>query len=189
MALFKRLEEELSSVPGVTGVAAPLVPLLAGSNWGNGVSVEGFKRGPDTDDGSRYNEMSPGYFRTLGIPLMAGREFTAADAARQDKGRHRQRGIREEVQSRSQRRRQAHGRRDEENEGKLDTEIVGFVQRREIQRSEAEIPPLFFRPYRQTRRAGLDDLLRADVARTRRAPRGASHESWRGSTRTCRSKT
>ena len=65
----------------MTGVAAASVPLLAGNNWGSDVSVEGFKRDPDTDSNARYNQVSAGYFRTLGIPLMAGREFTTADTA------------------------------------------------------------------------------------------------------------
>ena len=51
--LFERLEEELRATPGVTGVTVALVPLLAGSNWGNDVSVQGFQAGPDIDSNSR----------------------------------------------------------------------------------------------------------------------------------------
>src|SRR6185436_11420413 len=74
-ALFARVEEAFSGTPGVTGIAGAMVPLLAGSNWGTDVSVEGFKKGPDTDANSNFNEISSGYFRTLGVPLLSGREF------------------------------------------------------------------------------------------------------------------
>ncbi len=66
-ALFERLEEEVTAVPGVSGVTAGLVPLLAGSSWGTDVDVEGFEEGPDTDDNANYNEAGPAYFRTLGV--------------------------------------------------------------------------------------------------------------------------
>ncbi len=68
-ALFARAEDALAAVPGVSAVSAATVPLLAGSNWGNNVSVQGFAKGPDTDANSRFNEVGPGYFRTLGEPL------------------------------------------------------------------------------------------------------------------------
>jgi hypothetical protein len=68
--LFERLEDELAMAPGVIGVTAGRVPLLAGDNWGSSVSVEGFRAGPDTNTDSRYNEIGPDYFRVLGIPLM-----------------------------------------------------------------------------------------------------------------------
>src|SRR5262249_34436240 len=76
---FQRLEEELRAAPGVTAVTVSSVPLLAGHNLARGVAVEGFKAGPDTDSNSRYNRVGPGYFSVLGIPLIAGREFTDAD--------------------------------------------------------------------------------------------------------------
>jgi len=76
---FEQVEDRLAALPGVTSATNALVPVLAGNNWGNDVSVEGYPAGPDTDMNSRYNEIGPGYFRTLGVPLLAGREFTRAD--------------------------------------------------------------------------------------------------------------
>jgi predicted permease len=76
---FARVEEELGALPSVTAVSAGMVPLLSGSNWGSDVSVQGFKKGPDVDANARFNEVGPGYFRTLGIPLLSGREFTRSD--------------------------------------------------------------------------------------------------------------
>src|SRR6185295_9437320 len=78
-----RAEQEIAAMPGVTGVTVGLVPVLAGNNWGNSVRVQGFPGGPDVDAGSRFNMIGPDYFKTLGIRLLAGREFTTAD----DEGR------------------------------------------------------------------------------------------------------
>src|SRR5690348_12083134 len=77
---FARLHERLAALPGVTNVTEALLPVV-GSNWGSEVSVEGFKKGPDTNANSRFNEIGPGYFTTVGVQLLRGREFTASDEA------------------------------------------------------------------------------------------------------------
>jgi hypothetical protein len=76
---FRRLEDELRAAPGVTAVTVSNVAILAGHNRQRDVAVQGFKAGPDTDSNSHYNKVGPGYFSALGIPLIAGREFTDAD--------------------------------------------------------------------------------------------------------------
>ena len=45
------------------------------------VEVDGYQVPPDQQPTVEYNEVSPAYFRTLGIPLVSGREFTPADDA------------------------------------------------------------------------------------------------------------
>lgn len=79
LQLYGQVEEALAAIPGVNGVSSSSVPLLAGSNWGNSVHVQGFPSGPDVDNNSRFNEIGAGYFATLGVPLLSGREFTIAD--------------------------------------------------------------------------------------------------------------
>lgn len=77
----RRLEEELKSLPGVTGVTSSMVGLLAGNDWGNDVRVQGFECGPDTDCNAVYSEVGPEFFTTLGVRMVAGRDFTESDIA------------------------------------------------------------------------------------------------------------
>ena len=79
-ALFDRVEEELGAVPGVVSVTASTVPILSNSNWHNNITVEGFDPEPDADTSVSVARVSADYFRTLGIPVLAGRELTRADA-------------------------------------------------------------------------------------------------------------
>ena len=160
--LFERLEDELGVLPGVTGVTASRVPLLAGSNWGSRVRVEGFDAGPDTDTSSRYNEVGPGYFGTLGIPLMSGREFTPSDVDDAPKVAV----VNEQFARKFELGRDAVGKwmatggRDAE----LDIQIVGVARNAKYSEVKGEIPPLFFRPYRQNDALGaLNFYVRGPV--------------------------
>ncbi|MCP5110151.1 MAG: FtsX-like permease family protein [bacterium] len=78
-ALYERVEAEMAAIPGVRGVASSSIRLIAGNNWGSDVTVEGYPRGPDVDNNSRYTRVGPGFFSKMGIPLIAGREFTERD--------------------------------------------------------------------------------------------------------------
>ena len=42
-AFFERVEAEVAAFPGARSVAAALVPLIAGNNWGNDVKIAGQK--------------------------------------------------------------------------------------------------------------------------------------------------
>jgi putative ABC transport system permease protein len=145
---FQRLEDELGAMPGVTGVTDSIVALLGGNNWGNNVTVEGFQAGPDTDTNSRYNEIGTDYFRTFGIPLIAGREFTRADA----KDAAKVVIVNEAFAKKFNLGRDAVGKRMASSTGnavKLNLEIVGLVPNVKYSEVKQEIPPVFYRPYRQ----------------------------------------
>jgi predicted permease len=153
-ALFERVEDELIALPGVTSVTASLVPLLGGSNWGSSVSVQGFQAGPDTDTHSNYNEIGPDYFRTIGVPLLAGREFSRADSL--DAGKVAI--VNETFARKFNLGRDAVGKYISEGVGnnvKLDTQIVALVKDAKYSEVKDEVPPLFYRPYRQNARLGF----------------------------------
>ena len=147
-ALFERVEDELAALPGVTGVAASLVPVLSGSNWGSSVSVQGFEAGPDTDTQANYSEVSPGFFQTLGVTFLAGRDFTRADALETGKVAI----VNETFAKKFNLGRDAVGKRMAQGIGPtttLDIEIVGLVADAKYSEVKDAIPPLFYIPYRQ----------------------------------------
>jgi predicted permease len=153
MALFSRMEEELAALPGVTGVTASMIPILAGSSSGTGVTVEGFETTPDTDIGARYNEVGPGYFGTMGAQLLRGREFAASDLAGAPKV-----AIVNEAFARKFNlgtdpvgKHMATGGRNRP----LDTEIVGYVRDAKYSQVRDQVPPMFVTPYRQDSTVGF----------------------------------
>jgi putative ABC transport system permease protein len=145
--LFERVEEELRALPGVTDVSGSLVQILASSNWGWDLSVEGFDAGPDTDTNARYNEVGPGYFRTLGIPLIAGRDFTRADALDAPKVAI----VNQAFARKFNLGRDVIGKRIGDRGERPDIEIIGLVRDAKYSEVKGEIPPQFFRPYRQNK--------------------------------------
>jgi predicted permease len=148
--LFQRLEDELRAAPGVAAVTMSNVPLLAGTNRSRGVAVQGFKAGPDTDSGSRYNRVGPGYFSALGIPLIAGREFTAADTVNSAKVAlvnqtfAKKFGLGNDAVGKLMGWAPGKGYRSD-----LDTTIVGVVEDAKYSEVKQTVPPQFFVPYRQ----------------------------------------
>jgi predicted permease len=147
--LFERMEEELRSVPGVGSVTTALVGLLSGNSWGTDVVVEGFESGPDVDDNARFNKVGPGFFASMGMPLMAGRDFTPADR----EGAPKVAIVNEAfVEKFGLDPRQTVGKfmGGVSGEGEeLDTEIIGLVRDAKYNNVKDEAPALFFTPYRQ----------------------------------------
>lgn len=152
--LFERIEDEVAAVPGVTSMTVAIVPVLAGDNWGNSLVVEGFEAGPDTNTNASFNAVSPGYFKTMGIPLIAGREFTRADAATAPKVAI----VNQAFVKKFNLGADPIGKHFGEGGGpgsKPDTEIVGIVQDAKYSDVKRAVPPQYFLPYRQQPRLGF----------------------------------
>jgi predicted permease len=78
-ALFDRIEEEVAARPGITSVASSFLTLLANNSTNRDVRTPGFEPSPGTRPIAHFNGVSPGFFATLDIPLLAGRDFRDAD--------------------------------------------------------------------------------------------------------------
>jgi len=78
--IFRRLRAEAAGIPGVQSVAlADWVPLGFEDGSGTGVELPGYQPRPGESMASRLGFVSPDFFKTLGIPLISGREFRDGD--------------------------------------------------------------------------------------------------------------
>jgi len=79
MAFFRDLNRNLSSVAGVQSAALATNAILSHEEWDSTVNVEGYTSKPGEDMNPNFNAVSPGYFATLGVPLVEGRDFDERD--------------------------------------------------------------------------------------------------------------
>jgi predicted permease len=151
MQLFEDLERELAAQPGVTSVASSMVPLISFAMWGDKVKIEGRDPGPAADALANSNQVSDGFFRTLAIPLLTGRPFTAADGL----GAPPVALVNESFVRKFRLEDGAVGKRFtvEQNPG-LSLEIVGVVADAKYASVKAETPPQFIMPRRQYENLG-----------------------------------
>jgi putative ABC transport system permease protein len=70
----------MRSTPGVSSAAFARLGLLWGGGWSESLTVEGYRAAEDEVIEPWCNAVSPGYFETMGIPLLLGRDFRESDA-------------------------------------------------------------------------------------------------------------
>ncbi|MDE3196488.1 MAG: ABC transporter permease, partial [Acidobacteriota bacterium] len=76
---YDELLDRLRAVPGVRSAGLASVALLHGDEWDSTTQVEGHPAADGEDMQAFMNSISPGYFETMGIPLIAGRDFNRRD--------------------------------------------------------------------------------------------------------------
>jgi predicted permease len=79
VAFQQRLTDEIGAVPGVAAAAAATHIPLSGDSWWHLFRVT--SRAGGERQGSRFTYVSPGYFKTLRIPILSGRDFQPFDSA------------------------------------------------------------------------------------------------------------
>ncbi len=80
-SLYTQVEDAARALPGVTSVALTNFTPLSGGGLPSPVEIPGRAPDPLRDPRVWFMTVSPGYFRTMRIPVRAGREFTEADLA------------------------------------------------------------------------------------------------------------
>jgi predicted permease len=160
LQFFERLQERLAAIPGVTSATASRVPAIAGSASSGNMTVEGFTAAGDSDSQSSLNEIGPDYFRTLGVALVAGREFTVADRA----GAPKVAIVNEAFAKHFIGNRHPLGVgvfRGGGNNVKFDTLIVGVVKDAKYSSMKESPPPVYYTPFAQSpRQRGMNFYVR-----------------------------
>jgi predicted permease len=69
------LLDRVRAIAGVESAAETFIVPVSGSGWNNNLVVDGKRK----DDNVNMNNISPGYFKTMGTPLIGGRDFDERD--------------------------------------------------------------------------------------------------------------
>jgi predicted permease len=77
-SFYQRLNIDLQGIPGVSAVGFSVMPLLKGYAWQNAIVGKDFEGAP-IEEQPVLNHVGPGYFSTLGVPIVAGRDFSTKD--------------------------------------------------------------------------------------------------------------
>jgi predicted permease len=77
----RQMLARMRAIPGVRGAATAAITPISGSAWNNAIKADGFTAASRMDALSWINAVSQGYFSTMGIPLLAGRDFTGRERA------------------------------------------------------------------------------------------------------------
>jgi len=78
-ALYRQIVERLRTIPGVAAASSSALTPISGSFWNNNVTPEGYRSKGKEDVLVYFNRVSPGFFETIRIPLVLGRDFTEHD--------------------------------------------------------------------------------------------------------------
>jgi predicted permease len=81
IATLTRIQDQLAALPGVVSASAASEALMTNSNSSSTVRVDGYEAKEGEDMNPNFNYVAPGFFETLGLPLVAGRDFAPSDAS------------------------------------------------------------------------------------------------------------
>jgi predicted permease len=76
---YSQLKDNLESLPGVTGASLAVVPVMEGDEWDQWVTIDGYSPKTGELPDPHMNFLSPDYFKTMEISLVAGRDFRISD--------------------------------------------------------------------------------------------------------------
>ncbi len=141
------VQQRVTVTPRVQSAAVGVIPLIAGDQNMSTISIEGYQPKDDENMNPWFDTVSPGYFRTLGMPLILGREFTTRDRI----GAPRVAVVNDVFATTWFKNQSPLGRRFGlgSRGGKADIEIVGVVRGSKYSKVDEKIPPVAYLAFAQ----------------------------------------
>ncbi len=83
--IYQQLNDSLNALSGVEAASLAVVPVMEGDEWDQWVTIDSYSPKTGELPDPHMNFVSPDYFKTLDIPLLAGRDFRLTDAGTSSK--------------------------------------------------------------------------------------------------------
>jgi putative ABC transport system permease protein len=84
-AVYQEMLEQLRTIPGVRSASVSAITPVCHCRWAGEVVVEGYSPKSRDDAMASFNNVSDGYFETVGTPIVAGRDFNSHDTINSQK--------------------------------------------------------------------------------------------------------
>jgi predicted permease len=78
-AIYREMLDHLRAIPGVLAVSDSDMTPISGGYWNEDLQIDGYTSKGRDDTLVYFNQVSDGYFETMGIQLLAGRDFNSHD--------------------------------------------------------------------------------------------------------------
>ena len=142
--LCQEIQAEVARLPGVRSATASMHLLLSGSSRGNSIAVPGYLPAPREDMSIRVLPVGNDFLKTIGIPLLMGRDLTARDDEKAPKVSL----INERMARRFWPNQNPIGKHF--TMAKSDFEVVGVVRDAKYDSLRGEVSPTVYHPFVQT---------------------------------------
>jgi predicted permease len=150
---YRRMSDRLGALPGVESHTAAVIPVIADNEWDNWITIEGYSAKQDERPDPHMQYCTPGFFKTLKVPVLIGRDFNERDVDKAPKvGIVNQKFVERYFGSASPVGR--HVGMGIDPGTKTDIQIVGVVGNTKYESMRDEIPYELYIPYAQ---AGFSD--------------------------------
>jgi predicted permease len=147
--IYRQIHASLNALPGVESAGMAVMPVIEGDEWDSSATVDSFQAKPNEGLDPHMNFVSPGYFKTMDVPILQGRDFRPSD---QGKDAPKVCMINEKFAKKYFPGGYAVGHRagmGSDPGTKLDMEIVGVFGNMKYEGLKEEIPIELVRPYEQ----------------------------------------